>query len=222
MIDEQANIGTSRLELRDIHFGYTRHERVIAGLSLHVEAGQVHCILGPSGCGKSTLLRLICGLERLASGSILISDRIVADQQIHLPPERRRVGLVFQDYALFPNLTVRQNIQFGVRAKQRATRNDVANRFLALVNMSQYSDRMPHTLSGGQQQRVALARALANEPRVMLLDEPFSGLDSELRAALRTELLELLQSSQIATLMVTHDPQEADAVADHVTWMRPP
>ena len=209
------------LRIERLSFGYAGGRPVIRDLNLEVRAGQVHCVLGPSGCGKTTLLRLVAGLERLDRGAIAIGGRTVADERLHTPPERRSVGMVFQDHALFPNLSVRKNVLFGMRRHRRSTRRAAAEQLLEQVGMAPFADRMPHTLSGGQQQRVALARALASDPSVMLLDEPFSNLDAELRADLRRGLLAVLRRANVATLMVTHDPAEADAVADQVTWLGP-
>ncbi|MEM9552714.1 MAG: ABC transporter ATP-binding protein [Acidobacteriota bacterium] len=191
-------------------------------VDLRVRPGAVHCLLGPSGSGKSTLLRLIAGLESLEQGSITIDGRVVADAEraLHRPPEDRAVGFVFQDYALFPHLDVRHNVAFGLRRGSRRDRHRAADRWLERVGMSSHATAMPHTLSGGQQQRVALARALAPEPRIMLLDEPFSGLDDHLRAAVRKTTLEILRTTGVATLLVTHDPREALLAGDVVSVIR--
>jgi len=207
------------LRVRELCFAYNPNEPVLEHVNLDVRQGEVHCILGPSGCGKSTLLRLVCGLERVHSGTISVSGSVVADRSCHVPPERRPIGMVFQDLALFPHKTVRNNVLFGIKRGHRRARHRIADQLLERVAMSQFADRMPHTLSGGQQQRVALARALATTPEVMLLDEPFSSLDANLRAQLRDELLDVLRTADVATLMVTHDPSEASAVADEVTWL---
>jgi len=213
---------SNTLWMRGVGFSYTKRAPIFDALDLDVPNGIVRCILGPSGCGKTTLLRLISGLEPLDRGSITIAGRVVASESVHLPPEKRRVGMVFQDFALFPNLSVRRNVLFGVRGGNRRSRRAKADQLLERVGMMGFADRMPHTLSGGQQQRVALARALASSPEVMLLDEPFSSLDADLRSELRVELLGILRRAGIATVMVTHDPQEASAVADEITWLTPP
>ncbi len=197
-----------------------RYEAVAAlqDISFQLEPGEVLCLVGPSGCGKSTALRLAAGLERLQSGRISIAGQVVADRVTQVPPEDRGVGLVFQDYALFPHMTVAQNVAFGltreVRSEQRARDT------LAMVGMAEQLDAYPHTLSGGQQQRVALARALAPRPSVLLLDEPFSGLDRRLRDAVRDETLHLLKRSGASTLLVTHDPEEAMFMGDRLAIMR--
>ncbi len=193
---------------------------VLSDVELTITATEVHCVLGPSGSGKSTLLRLVAGLEELQVGAIEIAGQAVAGPGIaSQPPEARPVGFVFQDYALFPHLNVLSNVTFGMAQSQRARRDrkSRAVELLAEVDMADFADAMPHTLSGGQQQRVALARALARRPAVMLLDEPFSGLDGRLRAEVRERTVDVLRSSGIATVIVTHDPREALLVGDRVT-----
>jgi iron(III) transport system ATP-binding protein len=189
----------------------------VEDFSLALVPGEVACLLGPSGCGKSTLLRLAAGLESPARGRIRIDGRTVSEPGRVLAPERRGVGLVFQDFALFPHLSVEDNVAFGLSG---AGRREVARAMLARVGLVDRARSFPHMLSGGQQQRVALARALAPRPRVMLLDEPFSSLDARLREALREETLALLRESGAATLMVTHDPDEAMALSDRIAVMR--
>ncbi len=188
---------------------------VLHDIAMTVARGEVGCLLGPSGCGKSTLLRLVAGLETLQSGRIVLDGQDVAGPDTRVPPERRSIGFVFQDYALFPHLSVRANVAFGV-AKTEATR---VESLLDQVEMAGLADAMPHTLSGGQQQRVALARALARTPTVMLLDEPFSGLDARLREEVRRATLDVLRRANVATLMVTHDPQEAMVAGDRIIVM---
>lgn len=191
----------------------------MADLSLVVEAGQVTCLLGPSGCGKSTTLRMIAGVETPDQGRILIDGIEVFGPTRNLPPEERGVGLMFQDFALFPHLTVAGNIAFGLRrdAQSRARRVDD---LLEKVNLSGFGPKHPHELSGGEQQRVALARALAPRPRVMLMDEPFSGLDNRLRDGIRDATLDLLKEEGTAVLLVTHEPNEAMRMADEIALMR--
>lgn len=191
-------------------------------LSLSVPRGELVCLLGPSGCGKTTALRIAAGLERLQRGRVLIDGRPVAagDGSVDVPPEKRGIGLVFQDYALFPHLNARANVEFGLTALSGTARRERALQALEQVGMAGYAEVYPHRLSGGEQQRVALARALAPKPRVMLLDEPFSGLDRQLRNQIRDETLHVLKDSGAATLMVTHDPEEAMFMADRVAIMR--
>jgi iron(III) transport system ATP-binding protein len=188
--------------------------QVLDNVSLMIPAGELVCLLGPSGSGKSTLMRLAAGLERLQQGNIVIDDEIVADMDRHVPPEHRGIGLMFQDYALFPHLSVLDNVTFGLRGKPKAERR--AMEVLDQVRMVPHAQSYPHMLSGGQQQRVALARALAPVPKVLLLDEPFSGLDSNMRGQVREETLTVLKANGVATVMVTHDPEEAMFMADRI------
>lgn len=191
----------------------------VENVSLEVKAGELVCLLGPSGCGKTTLLRLAAGLETLQRGRILIGGQVVADERRDVPPEDRSVGLVFQDFALFPHLSVKDNVTFGLRRMSRCERQERAHAALKQVAMENYADAFPHMLSGGQQQRVALARALAPQPRLMLLDEPFSGLDVQLRQEVRDQTLHVLKRAGTATVMVTHDPEEAMFMADRIVLM---
>lgn len=206
------------LELEEIRHRFDGLE-VVSGVTLHLDAGEILCLLGPSGCGKTTLLRLTAGLERVQHGSIRIAgDLVSTGSGVQVPPEARRIGFMFQDFALFPHLPVRRNILFGVArgdAARRAWVEEAATR----VGIDSIMGAYPHTLSGGQQQRVALLRALAPGPRLLLLDEPFSGLDVTRRASVREHVQALLQETGIATLMVTHDPEEAMFMADRILVM---
>lgn len=193
--------------------------RVLCDISFDVAPGELVCLLGPSGCGKTTALRLAAGLEKLQIGEISVNDMIVAQPGGYVEPEKRGVGMVFQDYALFPHLNVAKNIGFGLRHFQERDRDDAIKAALKQVGMLEYLNAYPHELSGGQQQRIALARALAPKPRIMLLDEPFSGLDVARRADLRDTTLHVLKDAGIATVMVTHDPQEAMYMADRIIIM---
>ena len=192
---------------------------VVDDVSLSVAAGQVTCLLGPSGCGKSTTLRMIAGVDRAEIGEVRIDGRLVAGPGAHVPPEARSVGLMFQDFALFPHLTVAENVGFGLRA-EKAERARRIGELLEKVDLSGFGLKYPHQLSGGEQQRVALARALAPRPRVMLMDEPFSGLDNRLRDGIRDRTLELLKETGTAVLLVTHEPDEAMRMADEIALMR--
>lgn len=192
---------------------------VVNDVSFSVAPGQVTCLLGPSGCGKSTTLRMIAGAEVPNGGRITSGGRTLAEGALCLPPEKRGIGLLFQDFALFPHLDVRRNVAFGLPRRGRDADQRVRE-VLARVDLEGYAARFPHELSGGEQQRVALARALAPRPRVMLLDEPFSGLDNRLRDTVRDETLAILREEGTAVVMVTHDPFEAMQVADEIALMR--
>jgi iron(III) transport system ATP-binding protein len=195
-------------------------KKAVDDVSLAVEPGQLVCLLGPSGCGKTTLLRIAAGLEPLQKGSVALDGCAVAEPGYAVPPEQRGVGLVFQDYALFPHLDVTGNVAFGLAKLPAAGRAARIAETLAQVGREDYARAWPHELSGGQQQRVALARALAPKPRVVLMDEPFSGLDARLRESIRDDTLHVLKKSGAATLMVTHDPEEAMFMADRIAVMR--
>jgi iron(III) transport system ATP-binding protein len=207
------------LALEDIRMAY---EGVTAldGVSIDVSAGELLCLLGPSGCGKSTLLRIAAGVERQTAGTVWRDGACVSDGARHDPPESRSVGLMFQDFALFPHLSVGQNIAFGLRKETAQQRKRIVGEYLERVGLSGYADKYPHQLSGGEQQRVALARALAPKPSVMLMDEPFSGLDKRLRDGVRDETLALLKEEGAAVLLVTHEPDEALRMADRIALMR--
>ncbi|TCS63008.1 ABC transporter ATP-binding protein [Varunaivibrio sulfuroxidans] len=208
------------LSMDRIAHGFARHP-VLKDVSLTVEGGKVACLLGPSGCGKTTLLRLAAGLEPIQHGCIAIGGRIVADgdRGHEMPPEKRGVGLMFQDYALFPHLNIFENIAFGLSSRGREKRREWIAEALTRTGLAAHANSYPHMLSGGQQQRVALLRALAPNPRVLLLDEPFSGLDVTRRVQIREETRNLLKATGVATLMVTHDPEEAMFMGDHIVVM---
>jgi iron(III) transport system ATP-binding protein len=196
------------------------HRVVVDGVSLSVAPAEILCLLGPSGCGKTTTLRVIAGLEQTQQGRIVIEGKVVAGEAIQVPPERRRVGLLFQDFALFPHLTVIENVAFGIRHLAPNEREARSREVLDQVGMLDYADAYPHVLSGGQQQRIALARARAPRPRVMLMDEPFSNLDARLRLQLRDLVLHVLKNTTASTLVVTHDPEEAMFLGDRIAVMR--
>ncbi len=196
-----------------------RGRRVLDNVSLELSRGTVTAVLGPSGTGKSTLLRVIAGLEDVDAGQISTASDLLTDGQVIVPPEHRNIGLVFQDFSLFPHMTALDNVMFGLRGGTAASRKEIALDRLAAVQMADKANAYPHTLSGGEQQRVALARALAPQPDIVLLDEAFSGLDSKLRAELRDTALYALRESGAAVLVVTHDAEEAMYMADSLALM---
>ncbi len=211
------------LELDRISVSYPvarARQHVIQGLSLDLAAGQIACLLGASGCGKTTVLRAIAGFEPLDEGAIRVAGRLVSSPGAQVAPEHRRVGMMFQDYALFPHLSIRQNVAFGLRRMAAGPREACVDRMLELVGLRALGDRYPHELSGGQQQRVALARALAPEPDLLLLDEPFSNLDVDAREKLAYELRDILKSAGRTALVVTHNQAEAFAIADRIGIMQ--
>ncbi|MCU0907079.1 MAG: ABC transporter ATP-binding protein [Rhodobacteraceae bacterium] len=192
---------------------------IVSDVSLTIAAGQVTCLLGPSGCGKSTTLRMIAGVERPDAGEVRADGRLLSGEGVEVPPEARGIGLMFQDFALFPHLSVAGNVAFGLTGS-RAEKRARAAAMLDRVHLGRHIDAMPHELSGGEQQRVALARALAPGPRIMLMDEPFSGLDNRLRDGIRDETLAILKEAGTAVLLVTHEPDEAMRMADEIALMR--
>jgi iron(III) transport system ATP-binding protein len=203
------------LQIENLTFTYSPSQKpVFEKVSFSMKKGEIVGIIGPSGKGKSTLLRLIAGLETPLEGKIAISGRIVVDSRTFVPPEERKIGMVFQDYALFPHLTVAQNIEFGLHRLSKTQRKARLNEMIDLVKLTGLETRYPHELSGGQQQRVALARALAPKPSILLMDEPFSNLDTELRSAIRGELLDILKKAEMTCLLVTHDQQDVEAICD--------
>lgn len=210
---------TPRLEIKNLVRRFDGRA-VVDHVSLSIMPGQVTCLLGPSGCGKSTTLRMIAGVEMQDCGEIWVDGNLICDTIYCVPPERREIGLMFQDFALFPHLTVAENVAFGLKGTRDEKRARVAE-LLARVDLSRFmNDTYPHQLSGGEQQRVALARALAPRPRIMLMDEPFSGLDNRLRDGIRDETLDILKSENTAVLLVTHEPDEAMRMADEIALMR--
>jgi len=193
---------------------------VVSEVSFTVEDGEIFALLGPSGCGKTTTLRCIAGFETADAGSVTLQRRLLTGPGVHVPPERRGVGLVFQDFALFPHLSVLENVMFGLPNKPAADREERARKALKMVGLDGLGDRAPHHLSGGQQQRVALARTLAPQPGLILLDEPFSNLDALLRQGTRQEVRTLLKEQGMSAVLVTHDQEEALSFADRIGVMR--
>lgn len=206
-----------RLEQVAIRYGQTT---TVQAVDLQVNQGQIACLLGPSGCGKTTLLRAIAGFEPLSQGSISLNGELISSAQHTLATEQRKIGMVFQDYALFPHLSIADNIRFGMRKQARKTQEQRIKELLELVSLAGYERRYPHELSGGQQQRIALARALAPKPALLLLDEPFGSQDTELRESLAREVREILKQEGITALLVTHDQHEAFAMADEIGVMQ--
>jgi len=206
------------LELKQVSHAYGRHV-VVDALSFSLEQGTIGCLLGPSGCGKTTVLRAIAGFEQVSHGEIHLNDTIVSSPALHSPPEQRKIGMVFQDYALFPHLSVSDNIAFGLRRATDEQRRDRVTELLATVGLDDSGRKFPHELSGGQQQRVALARALAPKPHLLLLDEPFSNLDVDLRERLSLEVRDIIKRAGITAILVTHDQHEAFALADEIGIM---
>jgi len=204
------------LEVENLRHAYGRVE-VVAGLSFSLARGAIGCLLGPSGCGKTTVLRCIAGFEAIREGEIRLAGRTVSAAGVMVPPEQRRIGMVFQDYALFPHLVVADNIAFGLHDTRREERAARVRELAELVGLSAALDKYPHEISGGQQQRVALARALAPRPELLLLDEPFSNLDIDLRERLSLEVREIIKASGATAVLVTHDQQEAFALADDIS-----
>ncbi|MBW8282239.1 MAG: ABC transporter ATP-binding protein [Rhizobium sp.] len=209
----------ARLSFEDIRHGYHGRE-TLRGVSLTAEPGEVLCLLGPSGSGKTTLLRIAAGIEAQSSGRLLLNDREVAGPSVFVPPEQRGIGLMFQDFALFPHMSVVENVRFGLTAMP--AREGTAEAMLALerVGLAHYAQKYPHALSGGEQQRVALARALAPRPGVLLMDEPFSGLDSRLKDTIRADTLAILRETRATAVVVTHDAEEAMRMADRIALLR--
>lgn len=207
-----------RLEVRHLHRAFDG-QSVVRDVSLKILPGQVCCLLGPSGCGKSTTLRMIAGIDMQDSGEIYIDGALICDTVYRVPAERRNIGLMFQDFALFPHMSVGHNVMFGMKESGEAARARALD-LLNKVNLAHAIDSYPHILSGGEQQRVALVRALAPRPRIMLMDEPFSGLDNRLRDVIRDETLALLKEEGTSVLLVTHEPYEAMRMADQIILMR--
>ena len=207
-----------RLEVKQLDFSYGRNQ-ILFEVDFILEKSQIGCLLGPSGCGKTTVLRAIAGFEKPTKGKIVLNGSKLNGSNNFVEPEKRQIGMVFQDIALFPHLSVESNIQFGIRTLTQTQRDKRSNELLDLVGMSQFKKTYPHELSGGQQQRIALARAIAPKPSLLLMDEPLSSLDEELREQLAREIRLILQQEKISAILVTHDQNEAFAVGDHICVM---
>ncbi|QQA77496.1 ABC transporter ATP-binding protein [Pectobacterium parmentieri] len=211
------------LVLNNVHVAYGHKHNfhhVLNGFSMQVVAGELACLLGASGCGKTTALRAIAGFEHVTQGTIHVGGHCVAGPDRHLPPEQRNVGMVFQDYALFPHLTAAQNIAFGLRKQPKDLQQSRVRAMLELVDLTALGQRYPHEMSGGQQQRIALARALAPQPAVLLLDEPLSSLDPDSRKRLGQEVRDILRDAGQTALLVTHSEQEAELMASHIGYLK--
>ena len=205
------------LKINNLHFRYKNSkEDNIKDFNLEIKKGDIVSILGESGSGKSTILRIIAGLEDAYSGEILIDGNLVYSKDKSIEPEKRGIGMVFQDYALFPHMTVAKNIMFGLKKMDKSQREKRMIDMLKLVNLEEYKNKYPYELSGGQQQRIAIARAIAPSPSLLLLDEPFSNLDANLQSKIRSELKEIIQKANITSIFVTHDKEDAKALADKV------
>ncbi|WP_019228268.1 ABC transporter ATP-binding protein [Sedimentibacter sp. B4] len=207
----------SYFKLNNLYFNYPNQKSgVIENFSMELEKGEIVALLGNSGSGKSTILRLIAGLEKPSSGKLIIDKERMFDENYYTAPQDRGVGMIFQDYSLFPNLTVIQNVAFGIKGKRKSEKIKIAMNYLKMVQLDDHSDKYPSECSGGQQQRIAIARALAAEPNILLLDEPFSNLDEELKVSVRKEIKDLLKKFKMSAILVTHDHNDVEAVADRV------
>ncbi|MBB6452588.1 iron(III) transport system ATP-binding protein [Salirhabdus euzebyi] len=205
------------VQIKNLKYQYSKSAKaVIDNFSLSIKKGEIVSILGESGSGKSTLLRLLVGLEMPSSGSISINENIIVDRHHFVQPEKRGIGIVFQDYALFPHMTVTKNIKYGLKKMSKMEKQKRVDEMLSLISLTEYQNRYPYELSGGQQQRVALARALAPAPSLLLFDEPFSNLDAHLQIKIRSELREILKHTNTTSIFVTHDQTDAVALADRI------
>jgi iron(III) transport system ATP-binding protein len=207
------------LQLRDISFSYGS-EPVLSGVTLSVAAGEIVCLYGPSGCGKSTVLRIAAGLERLGEGTVALDGAVLSCDAVHTPPEKRGIGLVFQDFVLFQHMTAAENVAFGLDHLSARARRERVGAELAAVGLGGLEQRRPQEMSGGQQQRVALARAFARDPKALLLDEPFASIDASLRRRLRADLRRMLKERGRPAIIVTHDAEEAVELGDRIAIMR--
>lgn len=212
----QYPLAIPALEFRNVFKSFDGKKTVLEDINFKLNEGDILCLLGASGCGKSTTLRIASGIERESTGEVYSFGEMMSSPHCFVPPEARNIGLMFQDFALFPHMNVAQNIGFGLRSPAPERVNELLER----INLSGYQNKYPHELSGGEQQRVALARALAVRPKTLLMDEPFSGLDDRLRDLVRENCLEIVREEKMSALLVTHDPSEAMQIADHIVLMR--
>ncbi len=207
------------VKIEDLGFSYVKKERVLDNISLSMREGEIVAILGSSGSGKSTLLRVLSGLEMPSKGNIVINEETLCASDIFVDAEKRQVGMVFQDYALFPHMNVEKNILFGLSHLPKSCRKERVNEMLEMIHMTEKLKSYPHELSGGQQQRIALARALAPNPKILLLDEPFSNLDADLKLKIRKELRQIIKKTHITSIFVTHDYDDAYDIADRIIYL---
>ncbi len=207
------------IKIKDIHFRYEKNHPILNGCSVEFNKGEIIAIIGNSGSGKSTLLRIIAGLERANHGEMQIDQNILFSEHSYIEPNKRNIGMVFQDYALFPHLKVSQNIMYSLNKKNKDEKESMLNNMLELVSLKEKSEYYPHELSGGQQQRVALARSLAAQPKLLLLDEPFSNLDANLRKQIRKDLQHILRKQSITCIFATHDLEDAMDIADVILFL---
>ena len=209
------------IEVKNIYFKYKNSKKdTIIDFNMELSKGEILAIIGESGSGKSTMLRIIAGLEEAYKGSMVIGDKNIFSDKMFIEPENRGVGMVFQDYALFPHMTVKKNIQYGLKKKSKDEKEKIAIEMLQLVNLLEHKDKYPYELSGGQQQRVAIARAIAPKPSVLLLDEPFSNLDANLRERIRDEIKVILKKAGITSIFVTHDIEDAKVLANKIIVLK--
>lgn len=209
------------IEVKNIYFKYKNSKKdTIIDFNMELEKGEILAIIGESGSGKSTMLRIIAGLEEAYKGSMVIGDKNIFSDRMFIEPENRGVGMVFQDYALFPHMTIKKNVQYGLKKKSKDEKEKIAMEMLELINLVEHKDKYPYELSGGQQQRVAIARAIAPKPSVLLLDEPFSNLDANLRERIRDEIKVILKKAGITSIFVTHDIEDAKVLANKIIVLK--